>query len=679
MSTCVLFRCLVQAVVRHGDRLAEPAALGDVVDDAWGRWQEATRDDPRREEKGKAELQALATDPRALPADANRVLREETAALPAEQQRRVADYLRQTPSMVRRTLRRPSDPQGVSVYAGISLRRADDLLPFMPTRMPRFFAGARPLPGVDWELVELLGVGGFGEVWKAKNPRFDGVAPVALKFCLDPTVNRRELEHEAAVLNAVMRQGKNPGIVPLLRTYLDADPPCLEFEYIEGGDLAGLLRDKAGAGGGMDADLAARVVRQLAGVIGAAHRLNPAVVHRDLKPANVLVMRTPGGFTLRVADFGIGGLAATRAIEQSRRGSARPEVQASTLRGAYTPLYAPPQQMRGDPRDPRDDVYALGIIWYQLLLGDLGAGASADWRDELEERRVPGATADLLGRCLAAKAEKRPADAAALAEAMGGLAKAPGQALPPAKINSAVPVKAPARAEPAAGKVVANALGMKFAWVPPGTFLMGSPANEADRSDVETQHRVTLTRGFWMGVHQVTQAQWQAVMGTNPSAFKGDYLPVEQVSWDDAAQFCEALGKKDGQTYRLPTEAEWEYACRAGTTTPFHFGATISTEQVNHYNSRTTPVGSFPANGWGLHDTHGNVWEWCGDWYGGPFPSFDLTDPQGGNTGERRVRRGGSWNDLPFGCRAAFRDHGAPGVRHGTIGFRVVLRRPEDS
>ena len=170
-----------------------------------------------------------------------------------------------------------------------------------------------------------------------------------------------------------------------------------------------------------------------------------------------------------------------------------------------------------------------------------------------------------------------------------------------------------------------NAVDMRFAWIPPGTFLMGSPANEPEREGYagadETQHGVTLTKGFHLGIHQVTQAQWQAVMGANPSDFEGDgNLPVENVSWDDCEAFCQALGKKDGKTYRLPTEAEWEYACRAATTTPFHFGGTISTDQSNYdgnytygggkkgvYRQKTTPAGSFPANAWGLFDMHGNV------------------------------------------------------------------------
>ncbi len=228
---------------------------------------------------------------------------------------------------------------------------------------------------------------------------------------------------------------------------------------------------------------------------------------------------------------------------------------------------------------------------------------------------------------------------------------------------------------------------LSFAFLPPGSFLMGSPTSEKERFDDETQHRVNLTKGFFLAVTQVTQAQWRAVIGSDPSFFKGDDRPVEQVSWEDCQEFCKRLSQQDGKPYRLPTEAEWEYACRAGTTSPFHFGETISTEQVNYdgnypygsgrkgkYRKETTPVGSFPANAWGLHDMHGNVWEWCNDWFG-PYPKSDIKDPQGPESGDARVLRGGSWSNGAKYCRAAYRGRVAPGSRDYYIGFRVCFRQ----
>src|ERR1019366_8273678 len=155
-----------------------------------------------------------------------------------------------------------------------------------------------------------------------------------------------------------------------------------------------------------------------------------------------------------------------------------------------------------------------------------------------------------------------------------------------------------------------NSIGMKFVWIAPGNFMMGSPKEEKERQDDETQHKVTLTKGFYMGVHLVTQEQWKEVMGNNPSEFRGEKnLPAEQVSWDDCQEFIKKLRGKDKKLYRLPFEAEWEYSCRAGTKTPFSFGETISTDQANYNGNftygdgkkgmnraKTTPVGSFPAN-----------------------------------------------------------------------------------
>jgi formylglycine-generating enzyme required for sulfatase activity len=235
-------------------------------------------------------------------------------------------------------------------------------------------------------------------------------------------------------------------------------------------------------------------------------------------------------------------------------------------------------------------------------------------------------------------------------------------------------------------KKFTNSIGMKFVWIPPGTFLMGSPKEEKLRGEDETQHKITLTKGFYMGVYTVTQEQWQVVMGRNPSHFKGEKnLPVETVSWDDCQEFIKRLRETDKKRYRLPTEAEWEYCCRAGTTTPFHFGATISADQANYFGkyvygngkkgvfrAKTTPVGSFPANAWGLHDMHGNVLQWCQDWHG-DYPRKEIVDPQGPDGGQNRGQRGGSFDFSPQSCRSACRQSVAPGIRGRNIGFRLCF------
>ena len=244
--------------------------------------------------------------------------------------------------------------------------------------------------------------------------------------------------------------------------------------------------------------------------------------------------------------------------------------------------------------------------------------------------------------------------------------------------------------EPLAGESRTFA-GIEMVWVPPGTFSMGSPSSEEDRDSDETQHRVTLTKGFWMGKYEVTQAQWRAVMGSNPSKFSGSNLPVEQVSWNDCQDFIRKLNAKGQGTFRLPTEAEWEYACRAGTTTPYFWGTKWSPDKcmaendvgsnedsgVEYYRSRglpvdsTAPVGSFAANRWGLHDMHGNVYEWCEDWYG-DYPSGSVTNPTGPSTGSRRVFRGGGWYSFPRRCRSANRFSDDPDLRYGSLGFRLA-------
>jgi formylglycine-generating enzyme required for sulfatase activity len=228
-------------------------------------------------------------------------------------------------------------------------------------------------------------------------------------------------------------------------------------------------------------------------------------------------------------------------------------------------------------------------------------------------------------------------------------------------------------------KMISNSIGMKFVYIPPGTFIMGSPKNEPGRSDDETQHEVTLTRGFYIQTTEVTQEQWERVMDNNPAIFKdcGENCPVEYVSWHDVQRFIEKLNTKEStKRYRLPTEAEWEYACRAGTQTAFSFGNdkdTLSDYGWHRFNSRkpTHPVGWKEPNLWGLHDMHGNVAEWCQDSYD-DYPSQNVTDPTRPSEGYGRVLRGGSCNDFAENCRAAFRNSIGPGFELNHVGFRLV-------
>jgi formylglycine-generating enzyme required for sulfatase activity len=219
--------------------------------------------------------------------------------------------------------------------------------------------------------------------------------------------------------------------------------------------------------------------------------------------------------------------------------------------------------------------------------------------------------------------------------------------------------------------------GIAFVWIPPGTFQMGSTNGGVDEVPV---HAVQITRGFWMSKYEITQAQYSNVVGANPSYFRGASLPVEQVSWYDCSNFCELLSAQTGMTVRLPTEAEREYACRAGTTTEYNVGSSLSTNQANYWDSglnATRDVGSYAPNAWGLCDMHGNVWEWCQDWYGsGYYATSPPVDPLGPLSGTWRVVRGGGWDYDGNGCRSADRDGYDPGGRDLDGGFRVVSPGP---
>jgi len=258
---------------------------------------------------------------------------------------------------------------------------------------------------------------------------------------------------------------------------------------------------------------------------------------------------------------------------------------------------------------------------------------------------------------------------------------------------------------------ITNKFKMTFVYIPPGTFMMGSPKSEKklyeldDKelydgdaelykrgllSNDEVRHEVTLTKGFYMQTTPVTQGQWKAITGDNPSEFKdcGDYCPVENVSWNDAQAFIEKLNLMEGllegkEVYRLPTEAEWEYACRAGSEGAFCFGDDDDESKLVDYawyrsNDSTHPVAEKKPNVWGLYDMHGNVWEWVEDWYD-KYPSVSVTDPAGPDRGDYRVVRGGSLYDRAHDCRCAKRSSETPTDRRYTnVGFRLLISYPID-
>jgi len=241
-------------------------------------------------------------------------------------------------------------------------------------------------------------------------------------------------------------------------------------------------------------------------------------------------------------------------------------------------------------------------------------------------------------------------------------------------------------------KQIANSLGMNFVLIPPGTFMMGSPADDQRAKWNEVQHEVTIRKPFYMQTTEVTVQQWRTLMGTRVFFKKKgtDPMPVTDVSWEDCMEFIEKLNDRHEGTYRLPTEAEWEYACRGGKTWVYGWGDTIDCPKAMYANNtlksadcvkwvRTqglppdapAPVASYEPNAWGLYDMAGNVWEWCQDRYG-PYPKEAVSDPQGPSSGVERVRRGGSWYGPGQRCRCANRNFSHPANRYQTTGFRLV-------
>jgi len=429
---------------------------------------------------------------------------------------------------------------------------------------------------------------------------------------------------------------------------------------------------------------------------------------------------------------------ATRLDDGSSTGStSSPRAGTSTQALLGTFEFMSPEQKRGEPAAAQSDLYAVGLMAFRMLTGQEMPGF------EMPSEMVEGLDVRWDGwikRSLAPDATRRFASAS---EMLAELPSEPSATVPIAEVSqptvepeieASLPVSPVVEAKnnepkrqdrekpksrfpvflvvlilfavgglaywttsrsvsmsksagPESGRDWSLSLpgsggDLSMKWIAPGSFQMGSNDGESDEKPV---HRVTLSEGYHLGATEVTQGQWEAVMGSNPSRFKGRDLPVEQVSWEDAMSFCRKLTERErsagrltvGYEYTLPTEAQWEYACRAGSTGAYAGDLDSMGWCRENSGSKTHAVGTKRANGWGLYDMHGNVWEWCSDWYRA-YPSGYVVDPTGASSGTLRILRGGSWRNDASGCRSADRGRYVPGLRAFFLGFRLVHSSVQD-
>ena len=581
-----------------------------------------------------------------------------------------------------------------------------------------------------YELIEQIGRGGMGVVWKARDTVGDRL--VALKF-VPRDLQRFESEMQRVRdMFGKVHSLNHQSICPLYG--LENGGPqfghYLVMKYLEGETLYEYVVRADRKRKGFPLSQVATLLTRVAKALDYAHRYD--VIHRDIKPSNIFLVNTGKGVEVQVIDFGL--------ADEIKASLTR--VSQLTFNISGTRPYMAPEQWRGHRQTAATDQYALGIVAYELLAGYLPFDIKdtellrlAVMQDTPEPiKKIPEAANAAIRKAMAKDKEDRFESCVAFVKALEtpydlvlekNHVESKSQSSPAPSARLAVVCSlclfgflsfvvlwlfgVSVRTNPSLSSSLAIQDGKQsgdrmeltiqnvkypFRWCTSGVLMMGSPADEADRDEDETRHQVTLTQGFWFLETPVTQEMWESVMGNNPSRFKGKRLPVENVSWEDCQEYIGRLNRLEakslnGTKFSLPTEAQWEYACRAGTTTPFHFGNTLNGDKANcngnspygtttkgRYLQKTSEPGSYPPNAWGLNDMHGNVWEWCSDWYGA-YPSGDVTDPVGASTGSTRVLRGGGWDDLAKYCRSALRDYYEPSVRNGNTGLRLALVRAE--
>ena len=568
-----------------------------------------------------------------------------------------------------------------------------------------------------YEIDRELGRGGFGITYLARHIVLE--CPMVIK---SPHTHLSSEPTYTAYVDRFTKEGRNlkdlskaqhPNIVRVADFFDEGAVPCMVMDYIEGETLS----DRVQQLGAIDEAIIVPCIVTIAEVLAKVHELN--LVHRDANPANIIIQ--PNGQPMLI-DFGI-------ALEiQPRR---------TTTMAAFGGHrdFAPYEQLskKQESRDSRVDICCLGATLYFAITGEYPDSAYdrkiavQEGKDCLvEPQTIVPTLSDRINHAILSAMEMDPDDRPPTMQAWitllttddGLLSKIKPptlESLPLKQLEfqtievnqKAEIIKRPDRTAQYFEEEIAEDLSIKMIIIPGGSFMMGAPEGELDSySDEKPQHLATVP-SFAIAQTPVTQAQWKAIaqlskvklkLDPNPSFFKSDDRPVEKINWFEAAEFCDRLIKLTRKPYRLPSEAEWEYACRAGAISPFNFGPTISTDIANyrgtdlvrdngtwtgHYaegpkgenREQTLPVSQFSPNNWGLYNMHGNVWEWCADdWHdnyeGAPIDGsvWDASNDSGS-----KVLRGGPWNDAPQYCRSAIRNYDAPDNRNNTIGFRVFL------
>ncbi len=579
-----------------------------------------------------------------------------------------------------------------------------------------------------YKILKKLAEGNFGETYLARDEKRPS-KPICVVKRLKPKYTHPKIlelfEQEAVMLEKL---GEHPQIPRLLAHFTVENELYIIQDYVQGHTL----RKEIVRGKPLKEGVVTKLLQEILEVLVFVHRHN--VIHRDIKPENVMRCKQSG--KLFLIDFGSVKELGNFLMNLQRM------INSTVFIG--TPGYIPKEQARGRPR-LCSDIYALGMMGIEALTGITPYFLQEDsltglplWRDRVQ---VSDRLGDVLDTMVCDNHNERYRSAVEALQALtstlvlppslpllvSSLVSNPKEesdlnsseldqiesetvilnleqfefetAILERSFTSTSGYKINRNSQLAQGftEDLGNNITLAMVSIPGGQFLMGSPDDESKRFDAESPQHLVTVKPFFIGKFPVTQAQWKTVaelplinrnLDPQPASFKGINRPVEQVSWDDAVEFCARLCQKTARNYRLPSEAEWEYACRARTITPFHFGETLTPGLASYSNTsiysagvsgtnyyQTIPVGNFPANAFGLYDIHGLVWEWCADhWHdnyeGAPFDSSVWLSE---DDSQSRLIRGGSWKSSARLCRSAYRSWNPQDGRGNILGFRVVV------